>query len=64
MIKELEMKYYCKCGELIADIKRHDLFSTFGRRTWLEGKVLKIKCKKCREIIEIELRKKEDMIIE
>lgn len=50
------MKYYCKCGELIADIKRHDLFSTFGRRTWLEGNILKIKCKKCKEMTEIELK--------
>lgn len=54
------MKYYCKCGALIAFIKRRDLFSTFGKRTWLEGNILKIKCKKCNKVVEIELRKRED----
>jgi len=54
------MRYYCKCGELIADIKKLNAFSTFGRRTWLGGKVLKIKCKKCREITEINLKKCEE----
>lgn len=51
------MKHYCKCGELIAEIKNLNVFSTFGRRTWLEGMILKIKCKKCREITGIDLKK-------
>lgn len=49
------MKYYCRCGELIAEIKSLNIFSTFGRRTWLKVRNLKIKCKKCRKISEIDL---------
>lgn len=51
------MKHYCKCGDLIAEIKNLNVFSTFGRRTWLEGMILKVKCKKCRETTEIDLKK-------
>lgn len=50
------MKYNCNCGQIIADIKRSDLFSTFGRRTWVEGCILKVKCKKCGEVTEIKLK--------
>lgn len=51
------MKYYCKCGKLIAEIKRADVFSTFGKSTKLDGNILKVKCKKCSEVSEIELKK-------
>ena len=51
------MKHYCKCGELIVEIKSLNIFSTFGRRMWLEGMILKVKCKKCREITKINLGK-------
>jgi|GEM_PF-3454404 len=51
------MKYNCSCGQIIADIKRSDLFSTFGRRTWVECGVLKVKCRKCGEVTEIQLKR-------